>query len=84
MANRIRSSLRLSVLCTPLALGLAAPLYAQSTPRSGDAPSVNASGTSDEDEADEQDIVVVGHRDPDAVIGDVPPENQLNPRDIRA
>ena len=36
-------------------------------------------------EADEaEEIVVVGRRDPNAVIGDIPPETRLNSRDIRA
>jgi hypothetical protein len=38
----------------------------------------------DEDEADSEEIVVVGRRDPNAVIGDIPPENTLNSRDVRA
>ena len=32
----------------------------------------------------EEEIIVVGRRDPNAVIGDIPPENQLRPADIRA
>jgi hypothetical protein len=35
-------------------------------------------------EEDADEIVVVGQRDPNAVIGDIPPENSLNSRDIRA
>lgn len=39
----------------------------------------------DEDEDGEGDeIVVTGRRNPNAVIGDIPPENVLNSRDIRA
>jgi hypothetical protein len=38
---------------------------------------------SDED-LEGEEIIVVGRRDPNAVIGDIPPENQLNPADIRA
>jgi hypothetical protein len=33
---------------------------------------------------DADQIVVIGQRDPNAVIGDIPPENSLNSRDIRA
>jgi hypothetical protein len=38
----------------------------------------------DEDAEEAEEIVVVGRRDPNAVIGDIPPENRLNARDIRA
>ena len=41
-----------------------------------------ADGTADDSDAEE--IVVVGRRDPNAVIGDIPPENRLDARDIRA
>lgn len=34
-------------------------------------------------EADDE-ILVIGRRDPNAVIGDIPPENQLSPADIRS
>ncbi|MFL6735259.1 MAG: TonB-dependent receptor [Sphingomicrobium sp.] len=36
------------------------------------------------DDADAEEIVVIGRRDPNAVIGDIPPENTLTSRDIRA
>lgn len=39
--------------------------------------------TEEEEEVD-QEITVRGLRERGAVIGDIPPENQLNPRDIRA
>ncbi|QIK78811.1 TonB-dependent receptor [Sphingomonas piscis] len=38
----------------------------------------------DEDAVAEDEIVVIGRRDPNAVIGDIPAENQLSPADIRA
>ncbi|MEO6361219.1 MAG: TonB-dependent receptor [Sphingomicrobium sp.] len=41
-------------------------------------------GDGADDEADPEEIVVVGRRNPNAVIGDIPPENVLNARDIRA
>ena len=37
-----------------------------------------------EEEPEEEAIVVVGQRERATVIGDIPPENQLNSRDIRA
>lgn len=37
-----------------------------------------------EDEADGEEIVVQGQRPRGSVLGDIPPENVLNPRDIRA
>jgi hypothetical protein len=46
-----------------------------------------AAATQSEDpdaDADADEIVVIGRRDPNAVIGDIPPENQLDARDIRA
>ena len=36
------------------------------------------------DELEGEEIVVQGERPPGSVIGDIPPENVLNPRDIRA
>ena len=37
-----------------------------------------------EDEAEGEEIVVQGQKPRGAVVGDIPPENVLNPRDIRA
>jgi hypothetical protein len=64
-----------------LTLSFAGNAQAQSTQRQ---PRTTESTVSPDDEADEGDIVVVGHRDPNAVIGDIPPENRMTPRDIRA
>ena len=47
-----------------------------------DAPAVDA--ISPDDSESEDPIVVVGQRARGTVIGDIPPENQLNSRDIRA
>lgn len=45
----------------------------------------NAASTQPADEENGDDeIVVVGQRDPNAAIGDIPPENSLSSRDIRA
>ena len=47
------------------------------------APSLAAQGTDDTQQSDDlEEIVVTGHVPPDAVIGNIPPENQLNPTDI--
>jgi hypothetical protein len=59
----------------------AAPLAAQDAPQPS--PEQSVSETPDEG-ADEDEILVVGQRERGAVIGDIPPENQLGPRDIRA
>ena len=61
------------------------PVVAQQPPY--DAPTVTspaANAASDEAASDEDAIVVVGQRERSPVIGDIPPENQLNSRDIRA
>jgi hypothetical protein len=74
-----------------LVLGSALPARAQSLEPSAVVASAVSASTAQpapeqevEDEAVEEEITVVGRRDPNAVIGDIPPENQLSPRDIRA
>lgn len=61
-------------------VALAQEQPADPTPPAGEA--ADLAETDEETEAEE--IVVVGRRDPNAVIGDIPPENRLNARDIRA
>ncbi len=58
-------------------LASAAPVFAQQASAPAAAPPADG-----EEEAEE--ITVIGQRDPNAVVGDIPPENQLNARDIRA
>ncbi len=41
-------------------------------------------GATDEGDADSQTIVVTGTKLPGSVVGDIPPENVLNPGDVRA
>ena len=67
----------------------AAPLAAQTVPvgpsvagAASAPPSPAPESASDDDDAEE--ITVVARRDPTAVIGDIPPENSLSSRDIRA
>ena len=73
-----------------LASAAAVPAYAQTPPQQpSELPSAaserNAAPVSEADEeSDEEAIVVVGQRERATVIGDIPPENQLNSRDIRA
>ena len=55
------------------------PAIAQQPP--GDARTVTSTADA---ASDEEEIVVVGQRERSPVIGDIPPENQLNSRDIRA
>ncbi|WP_205215025.1 MULTISPECIES: TonB-dependent receptor plug domain-containing protein [Sphingomonas] len=45
-------------------------------------PSASSSTAVDDEEGEE--VTVIGRRDPTAVIGDIPPENTLTSRDIRA
>ena len=69
-----------------LASASAVPAIAQSTAEAPPpVPTAAAQPAPDEEEEyDEDAIVIVGQRDRAAVIGDIPPENQLNSRDIRA
>ena len=66
----------------PAAPAPTADTAAQSS--AADQSSAEAVQPNGEDEGDEEEIVIVGARDPNAVVGDIPPENQLRPRDIRA
>jgi hypothetical protein len=56
--------------------------HAQPTPATE--PSAPIAAEAVDEGTDEDEIVVVGQRDPNAVIGEIPPENSLNSRDIRA
>ena len=56
-----------------------------SVPAVAQQPAYDARGvTTADEEPEEEAIVVVGQRERATVIGDIPPENQLNSRDIRA
>ncbi|MEO6580590.1 MAG: TonB-dependent receptor plug domain-containing protein [Sphingomicrobium sp.] len=72
------------------ATAAAVPAFAQAAPQAPSdtqpaASEPNAGPSSDTGEdSDEEAIVVVGQRERATVIGDIPPENQLNSRDIRA
>ena len=68
-----------SFLLAGAALCLPFPAHAQPAPQQE--PEVM---TDAEEEEVDQEIVVQGLRERGAVIGDIPPENQLNARDIRA
>jgi hypothetical protein len=73
------------LLALLLATASAIPAFAQ--PVSDDAAAVQPAGDgADEimDEADGEDIVVVGQKPRGSVVGDIPPENTLTSRDIRA
>jgi len=66
-------------------------LHAQTAPAPATGPAPAASPTptpapqSDEDAADDNDIVVTGSRAlPGAVVGDIPPEQSLGPADVRS
>ncbi|QIK97051.1 hypothetical protein G7076_12025 [Sphingomonas sp. HDW15A] len=59
------------------------PLLAQETPPSPSAEAQTQAAPEDP-LADDDAIVVVGQRLPGQVVGDIPPENVLDSRDIRA
>lgn len=75
---------------TLLTLALAATpalASAQAAPQPGQAPQAPAKSTqppASDDNEDGPDIVVQGAKQPGAVIGDIPPEQQLGPADIRS
>ncbi|HVL77973.1 MAG TPA: hypothetical protein VM346_01675, partial [Sphingomicrobium sp.] len=79
---------RYLLVSTSLAFGLAAPAAAQDPAAEAPPPSqpvavAQPAAAQPIDEFDEDDIVVTGQRR-GIVIGDIPPENVLNARDIRA
>ena len=68
-----------------LLAGVAAvPAYAQTAEPLPQSPPAEAAAPEDQFYALEESIVVVGQRDPRGVIGDIPPENTLDARDVRA
>lgn len=92
MSDWLRSGSRVFAATLLAGSGLA-PLHAQQAaappiaPQSGAAPPAAAPGTSadpNDDEPEATEIVVTGARERGAVIGDIPPENQLDRREIRA
>ncbi|URD61509.1 TonB-dependent receptor plug domain-containing protein [Sphingomonas sp. KRR8] len=79
------------LLTTSAAAALAVPAAAQPAPAAAPAPASADSRTPSQenptagvDDEDAAEITVVARRDPTAVIGDIPPENTLSSRDIRA
>ncbi len=54
------------------------------TPPSAQRPQAQPQPEADEEGADEGDVVVTARREPGKVPGDIPPEQQLSPADIRA
>ena len=62
------------------------PAHAQNVPPPVDQPPATAKvpPTATDDATDEEDIVVVGQRPRGSVVGDIPPENTLTGRDVRA
>ncbi|MEO5773581.1 MAG: TonB-dependent receptor [Sphingomicrobium sp.] len=67
------------VTVTPQQAPIAAPAQGPNA-----RPAAQPTAEGGEDSEDSEEIVVVGRRDPNAVIGNIPPENTLNSRDIRA
>ena len=74
-----------TIIALFLSTASAFPAYAQTA--TADAPAAQPSGDGLDDmtgAADEEEIVVVGQKPRGSVVGDIPPENTLTPRDIRA
>ena len=71
---------------TSLAFAVAAPAHAQeASPATAPAPGAAAEPpATDADFGDEEEIIVTGQRARGSVIGDIPPENVLRSRDLRA
>jgi hypothetical protein len=67
---------------------LAAPAQAQdgqaAPPVTAQSAAPSAPQAAVDEEAEEDDIVVIGQRPRGSVIGDIPPENTLTGRDVRA
>jgi len=68
---------------------IAAPVAAQpaqpATPPAGPAPAAaQTTAPDEEDTGDEEDIVITGQRARGSAIGDIPPEQTLDSRDVRA
>src|SRR5688500_14478671 len=80
------SRLRLFLTSTAAGLAFAAPLTAQEAmpPPGPQAAEPVEDDLYGDEEASDEAIVVVGQRDPRGVIGDIPPEDTLDARDIRA
>jgi hypothetical protein len=66
----------------PQAPAQLAPATQKSASSSGAAPAATAQ--TPEDLGDEEDIVITGARPRGSVVGDIPPENTLDARDVRA
>ena len=66
-----------------LASASAIPAPAQPAPQPAPIPAPSDAQTANQPDS-EDDIVIVGQRQRATVIGDIPPENQLTSRDIRA
>lgn len=65
------------------AIALMSPVPASAQP-AGSSPAPVQESAPAADDSSSEDIVVTGQALPGAVIGDIPPESQLSPRDIRA
>ena len=71
------------LLSSAALLGLSSPSVAQPAPQQPAAGAAAAAQPID-DTADEEEIVVTGARPRGSVVGDIPPENTLDARDVRA
>ncbi|MEA3067300.1 MAG: hypothetical protein QOK41_707, partial [Sphingomonadales bacterium] len=72
-----------AVMVCPIAPAVAQPQATTAAPAPTGAAPVPAGQPSD-DLGDEQDIVITGQRPRGSVVGDIPPENTLDARDVRA
>ncbi|MDB5704878.1 MAG: TonB-dependent receptor [Sphingomonas bacterium] len=76
---------RIGILILVASGSIPAMAVAQTAPAPAPAPAPSKTQTDDQSDTDEPDIIVRGQRNlPGAVIGDIPPEQQLGPADIRS
>jgi hypothetical protein len=73
------------IIALLLATASAFPAFAQTAPADPAVSQPSGDGMDDmTDQADEEEIVVMGQKPRGSVVGDIPPENTLTSRDIRA
>ncbi len=85
------NSTKRCILLAGSAFVVAVPAFAQDTPPPRQSPGTAqpatvapASQANPDESGDEEDIVVTGQRPRGSVVGDIPPENTLTGRDVRA
>ena len=72
------------LLSSAALLGLSSASYSQPVAQPPVAAATASAAQPVDDTADEEEIVVTGQRARGSVVGDIPPENTLSARDVRA